>query len=503
MSVAAAVRATMVGMDSRDVTTLVVALAVAVDLAIRIAALIVIPRDRKPSSAMAWLLAIFLIPFVGIFFFLLIGSPHLPRARRDKQKTIDDLITAATDGVRFETDSSEWPGWLAPVTVLNRTIGAIPIVGGNEATLVDDYEGSFAAMAADIDTAELFVHVEFYIVSFDATTAGFFSAMEHAVRRGVPVRVLLDHVASVRAANHKRTLAELDRIGVRWSFMLPVQPLKGRYQRPDLRNHRKLVVVDGRVAWMGSQNLIDRSYNAKKNIRRGLKWQELMTRITGPVVAGVNAIFIGDWYCETDEFVVHENVPAAEVARSTSPQALDCQVVPSGPGFDQENNLRLFLALLHSARERVIVTSPYFVPDEAMIYAITSAAQRGLDVQLFVSEIGDQGGVFHAQRSYYSALLAAGVHIWMYPAPFILHAKHLSIDDDVAVIGSSNMDIRSFALDLEVSLLVRGPAFVAQMRAVEADYRRRGRELTAEEWSRQPRGATFLDGLARLTSALQ
>jgi len=493
----------MVPMDSWDVSTLVIMLAIAVDLAIRVAALIVIPRGRKPSSAMAWLLAIFLIPFVGILFFLLIGSPYLPRDRREKQKTIDDLITTATYGVRFEAERSEWPAWLEPVTVLNRAVGAIPIVGGNEAHLVDDYEDSLAAMAADIDTAESFVHVEFYIVAFDATTVGFFASLENAVRRGVSVRVLLDHIACVRAAGHRRTFAELDRIGVTWSFMLPVQPLKGRWQRPDLRNHRKLVVVDGRVAWMGSQNLISRDYNAKKNIARGLKWQELMTRVTGPVVTGVNAIFIGDWYCETDEFVVHENVPAAEVARSTSPDALDCQVVPSGPGFGQENNLRLFLALVHSAQKRIIITSPYFVPDEAMIYAITSGAQRGLDVQLFVSEIGDQAGVFHAQRSYYSALLEAGVHIWMYPAPFILHAKHLSIDDDVAVIGSSNMDIRSFALDLEVSLLVRGEEFVAEMRAVEADYRRLGRELTAEEWSREPRGATFLDGLARLTSALQ
>ena len=490
-------------MTDQNLPVLVVVLVFAVDLAIRIAALVVIPRNRKPTAAMAWLLAIFFIPFVGIFFFLLIGSPHLPRARREKQKRIDDLINEATDGRDLDADHAQWPDWFAPVTVMNRTIGAIPIVGGNEAHLVDDYEGSLAAMAADIDTAEHFVHVEFYIVAFDPTTAGFFAAMERAVQRGVSVRLLLDHVASVRAANHKRTFAELDRIGIEWRFMLPVQPLKGKYQRPDLRNHRKLVVVDGRVAYLGSQNLIDRSYNAKKNIARGLKWHELMTRVTGPVVTGVNAIFIGDWYCETDEFVDHENLPVTEVVRHATSAALDCQVVPSGPGFDDENNLRLFLALLHSARERIIITSPYFVPDEAMMYAITSGVQRGLDVQLFVSEIGDQGPVFHAQRSYYRALLTAGVHIWMYPAPFILHAKHLSIDDDVAVIGSSNMDIRSFALDLEVSLLVRGSAFVAEMRRIEAGYRAIGRELTLEEWNREPKRATFLDGLARLTSALQ
>jgi cardiolipin synthase len=486
-----------------DGTTLVVVLAFLLDLAIRITALIVIPRNRKPTAAMAWLLAIFLIPFVGIFFYLLIGSTHLPKSRRAKQKKVNELIANAADGLDLEADRSQWPSWFEGITKMNRAVSAVPIVGGNEAHLIDGYEESFASMAADIDTATSFVHVQFYIVSFDQTTSGFFAALEGAVRRGVTVRVLLDHVASVRAVGHKETIAELDRIGVKWSFMLPVQPIKGNYQRPDLRNHRKLVVVDGRVGYMGSQNLIDRSYNLKKNLKRGLKWQELMTRITGPVVTGINAIFIGDWYCETDELVTAENLPITRVARHETSAALDCQVVPSGPGFDGENNLRLFLALLHSAQQRIIITSPYFVPDEAMLYAITSAVQRGLEVQLFVSETGDQGGVFHAQRSYYTALLTAGVHIWMYPPPFILHAKHLSIDDDVAVIGSSNMDIRSFALDLEVSLLVRGRAFVDEMREIEAGYREIGRELTLEEWQKEPKSATFLDGLARLTSALQ
>ena len=151
----------------------------------------------------------------------------------------------------------------------------------------------------------------------------------------------------------------------------------------------------------------------------------------------------------------------------------------------------------------MIITSPYFVPDEAMMYAITSACKRGLEVQLFVSEIGDQGSVWHAQRSYYEPLLRAGVQIWLYPAPFILHSKHLSIDEEVAVIGSSNMDIRSFALNAEVTLLVRGRSFVEQMRAVEQGYRDAGRRLTLEEWEKEPASATFLDGVARLTSALQ
>jgi cardiolipin synthase len=489
--------------SSQQVTLLVSVLFVAVDLAIRVAALVIIPRNRKPSAATAWLLAIFLIPYVGILFYLLVGSSKLPKKRREKQKQIDAMISSAVAGVELTTDEDTWPEWFANVVRLNQTLGFMPLVGGNEARLIGEYPGSIAAMTADIDTATSFVHVQFYIVSFDASTADFFRAMEAAVKRGVTVRVLLDHVASVRAAGHKKTFAELDRIGVSWRFMLPVQPLKGKYQRPDLRNHRKLVVVDGRVAYMGSQNLIDRSYNSRKNIKRGLQWQELMTRVTGPIIAGINTIFLGDWYCETDEVIQNENVPYAGIPAARAADALDCQVVPSGPGFDGENNLRLFLALLYSAQRKIIITSPYFVPDESMMYAITSSVQRGLEVQLFVSEIGDQAGVFHAQRSYYGELLRAGVQIWMYPAPYILHAKHFSIDDDVAVIGSSNMDIRSFSLDLEVSLMVRGRSFVDEMRLVEARYRSVSTQLTLEAWEKQPFLATVLDGLARLTSGLQ
>ena len=239
-------------------------------------------------------------------------------------------------------------------------------------------------------------------------------------------------------------------------------------------------------------------------IAAGLQWQELVARVTGPTVTALNAVFMSDWYAETDQLLADdENVRATAIPFDSSPDALDCQILPSGPAFDGENNLRLFLSLVNSAQERVIITSPYFVPDEAMMYAITSARLRGLDVQLFVSEIGDQGSVWHAQRSYYRDLLEAGEKIWLYPAPYILHAKHLSIDDDVAVIGSSNMDIRSFNLNFEISLLVRGRSFVSEMREVEEGYRSIGRELTLEEWQREPASATFLDGVARLTSALQ
>lgn len=472
----------------------------AVDFVIRVIAVIVVPRNRRPTAGMAWLLAIFLIPYVGVIAFLLIGNPKLPRKRRKLQQDINEFMKIASQALPAQDLQPDAPAWLKSLVTLNRNLGALPVLGGNEARLLGDYNASLAAMTEAIDSAEKYVNVEFYILSCDTTTEPFFAAMERAVARGVIVRVLLDHVANLRTKGYRDTKRRLTALGADWHLMLPFQPLRGTFQRPDLRNHRKVLIVDGVVAFMGSQNVIDRSYNKRANIRRGLKWQELVARVEGSVVGGINAIFISDWYSETGELLARD-IDMTDFDLENGD--LDCQVVPSGPGFDGENNLRLFLGLLYAAQKRIVITSPYFVPDESLLYAITTAVQRGVPVDLFVSEIGDQALVYHAQRSYYEALLRAGVRIYLYPAPYILHAKHFTIDDEVAVIGSSNMDMRSFGLNMEVSLLVRGSSFVDDMREVEDDYRLKSRELTLDEWMKQPLRSTVLDNLARLSSALQ
>jgi cardiolipin synthase len=470
------------------------------DLTIRIAAIIIVPRNRRPTAAMAWLLAIYFIPIIGVFLFLLIGNPRLPRKRRRKQERINEYIHDTSASLDFGTLRPHAPSWFTSLVTLNRNLGAMPLAGDNSAQIISDYQESLDAMADAIRAAERYVHVEFYILQADESTDNFFRALEEVAARGVPVRVLLDHWANRGKPKYRQTIKRLDAMGAHWRLMLPVQPLKGKYQRPDLRNHRKLLVVDGRVAFTGSQNVTDSTYNLRKNIRRGLHWVDLMARIEGPVVASVNAVFLSDWYSETDE-VLTDDVDLFDVR--SGPGDLDCQIVPSGPGFEFQNNLKLFAGLLYAAQRKIIVVSPYFVPDEALLLAITTACQRGIHVELFVSEEGDQAIVYHAQRSYYEALLRAGVKIWMYKRPYILHTKSLTIDDEVAIIGSSNMDMRSFGLNMEISMLVRGEEFVRQMRGVEDVYRSQSRELTLEEWEKQPLRSTVLDNLARLTSALQ
>ena len=216
-----------------------------IDLTIRLVALVIVPRDRLPTAAMAWLLTIFFIPVIGVFLFLLIGNPKLPEKRRRKQQQMDVVIARESAGLPPGSPREEWPTWLEPVVTLTENLTAMPMVGGNAAGLLPDYEGGLAAMADDVAAARTYVHVEFYIFSLDDTTRGFIDALGAAVERGVTVRVLLDHWASSHCAGYKQTLERLTELGVEWQLMLPVQPLKGKYQRLDLRNHRKLLVIDG------------------------------------------------------------------------------------------------------------------------------------------------------------------------------------------------------------------------------------------------------------------
>ena len=459
-----------------------------------------ISARRRPATAIAWMLTIIFIPYIGFVAFLLVGFTRLPKARRDKQKYVNGLILARTEGLDQHSHREDWPEGLSTLVTLNNNLGALPMVGGNDVELLPDYHGSIAAMVRDIDVATRFVHVEFYILVQDAATKPFFDALERACRRGVTVRVLSDHLASLMNPGRKETLSRLKSMGAEYHAMLPLRPWKGHWQRVDLRNHRKLLVVDGQVGFAGSQNLVHESYNKKKNIARGLRWHELMMRVHGPVVRELDAVFVTDWFSETNVLLELDTSP---VVLNPATHLVDAQVVPSGPSFENDNSLKLFVSMIHQATERVSITSPYFVPEESVLLAIITAAGRGLSVELFVSEIGDQAMVYHAQRSYYEVLLRAGVKIYLYRSPEVLHAKHFSIDSDVAVIGSSNMDIRSFSLNMEISVLIHSASFVAQMREVEDGYRANSKELALEDWNNRPGWEKFWDSAARLTSNLQ
>jgi cardiolipin synthase len=487
-------------------TELVIAMLVVVDLSFRLIALVIVPPNRRPQTSMAWLLAIFFIPFFAFLAFLAFGSHRLSPKRRRKQKTINEFLATQrnqlspdiTVGAQELASRADVPPWFPPVATLTTELGHLPMVRGNTIDLIDDYDGLFTQMAEDIDRATSHVSVLFYIMSSDDSTDCFFSALERAVARGVTVRVLFDQVATRRIPGSKDLIARLTASGVEFHPMLPLQPWRGVYQRPDLRNHRKILVIDSHLAYTGSQNIVESGYRDPKHHKRGLHWHDVTARITGPLVHSLEAVFITDWFHETDELLP---LPLPAIPKKTGNGI--CQIVPSGPAIDGETNLRLFLEMMYGATERILIVSPYVVPDDSMRYAITSAALRGVRVDIIVSEIGDQPLVFHAQRSYYDEFLRVGVNLWWYPPPTILHPKFVVVDNQVAAMGSSNLDMRSFTLNLEVTLLMVGGDAVSQLAALGDDYMAKSSQPSLELWETRSRSDRVKEGLARLTATVQ
>jgi cardiolipin synthase len=459
--------------------------------AIRLAMLVVVPFRRTPAAAKGWLLLIFFEPWVGLLLYLLIGRAKPPRRQREKVAQLPQVMVKVVARIAAHPNvfRPEVGPALAQAVTLAENLGGLPILGGNAVELLVDYQGTIARLVADIDRAEDHVHLLFYIFADDHATAPVIEALGRAAKRGVRCRVLADAIGS---RSGLRTLRpKLTALGVAVREMLPLRLLPWRKARADLRNHRKIAVIDGKVGYTGSQNLVAAAFKAD------VTYEELMVRVTGPVVLELQYIFTADWFLETHEVLDGEKeFPGPALAGGVPAQAL-----PSGPDFPTQNNQRLFVALIHGARKQVVLTTPYFIPDEPLLQAMQTAALRGVEVHLVVSEKADQLLVSLAQKSYYEELLEAGVRIHLYRKNF-LHAKHLSVDEAVALVGSSNLDIRSFALNAEVMLLLYDPGVAARLAAEQERCFASCRLLTLAAWRRRSFGVQVAENLARLLSPL-
>lgn len=487
---------------STDVLSVVTAIFI-FEWLVRIVAIFIVPRGRKPTSATAWLMLIMLFPTLGMILFALIGDPKLPKNRRSMQQAMDQIIAGAVEEAKANPAFRRFvhfdvPERIKPFVNLNSVLGGMPAFSGNKIDLLSDYDGSIKRIIRDVDQAQKFVHIEFFIIVLDESTEPLFEAMAAAVERGVKVRVLFDAFGSRRYPKNRQMKHRLDAIGVEWHAMLPFKLPGFGFTRLDLRNHRKIVVVDGRIGYTGSQNLVKRNYHR----RDALYYDELMARVEGPISLQLHGAFISDWYSESGVILRRADHPEIKFTEVAAGSAL-AQVLPSGPSYANDNNLKLFTSLIHAARTRIVIVNPYFVPDESLMVALTSAAQRGVETIMINSEIMDQHMVGHAQRSYYEELLIAGVKIYWYKPPILLHSKHITIDSDIAVIGSSNLDMRSFQLDSEITLIVYNNEVVSDLQKIEAIYMSKSTPVTLKEWQKRRTIDRLFDNLARLTAALQ
>jgi cardiolipin synthase len=458
---------------------------------IRLVMLVVVPFRRSPATTKGWLLLIFFEPWIGLLIYLLIGRAKLLRWQRERLARLPKAMAKVVARLNNHPNrfQPEVDPALSQAITLAENLGQSPILGGNAVELLADYDGSIARLVTDIDNAKRHVHLLFYIFADDKATAPVVEALGRAAKRGVACRVLADAIGS--NAGLRTLRPKLSALGITVHEMLPVSLLPWRMARLDLRNHRKIAVIDGLVGYTGSQNLV--AADSKKDI----VYDDLMVRVTGPVVMELQHIFAADWYLESNEVLDGQSeFPDPQIAGD-----VPAQVLPSGPDFPTQNNQRLFVALIHGARERVVLTTPYFIPDEPLLQAMQTAVLRGVDVHLMVSAMGDQKIVSLAQESYYEELLRAGVQIHLYQQGF-LHAKHLSIDDSLALIGSSNLDVRSFALNAEVTLVIYDHRATARLATEQRRYIAGSRLLTLAEWSQRSFGRSVGQNLARMLTPL-
>lgn len=459
---------------------------------IRLVMLVYVPQKRSPAAARAWLLLIFVLPWPGLILYAIFGRAYLPDKRIQQQQMISRLVR--TRGYELLAPSIATPNLpihFRQAITLATNLGDFPITAGNRIELLTDYRTSIARLIDDIQNAQHHVHLLYYIFADDRSGMSVIEALGQAVARGVKCRVLIDSLGSRPWLSRVKRLLEAR--GVEVTPLLPVRILRFHRDAPrlDLRNHRKIAVIDGKRGYVGSQNIVNADF------KRGIVYKELVARVTGPVVLELQAVLLTDRYLEGLQNVEDPSFFPQQPHDGNS----FAQVLPSGPGYPQANNQRLIVALMHASQKRVVVTTPYFVPDEALLQAMETAVQRGVEVHLVVSKKADQVLVGFGQRAYYDVLLEAGVQIHQYREG-LLHSKHVTFDDAVAVIGSSNLDIRSFNLNAEISLIVYDPEVVARLQAEQRQNLADSDTLSIEEWAERPFVVRVAQNLAKLFDSL-
>ena len=445
-------------------------------LTLAVMARILLRPNRVPASRVAWLVVVGTLPVVGIIAYLLLGEVSIGRRRVARVREALARIPKYTGG---GTDDIV-PEHYRNLFRLGHSVSGFWPVGGNTGRLLPDSNATIDAMVADIDAAKQHVHLLFYIWLVDNNGRKVIEALKRAAARGVACRAMVDDLGSrglVRSP-HWQAMREA---GIKVASGLAIgNPLFRIFtSRIDLRNHRKIVVIDGTITYCGSQNCADPEFLVKA---RYAPWVDAMVRLEGPIAHQNQLLFAGDWMAGVNEDLgdlLHAPAAASDYA------SMPAQVVGTGPTVRYSAMQEVFQSLLFSARREIVITTPYYIPDDSLQNALCATAYRGVDTTIIFPARNDSWIVGAASRSYYADLLAAGVKIHEYVGG-LLHTKSLTVDGELMLIGSANMDRRSLELNYENNMLVYDAELTEAMLARQREYIAKSRQVTRHEvanWS--------------------
>lgn len=436
---------------------------------------------REPEARVAWIAVISLLPFVGTIAYLFLGEVSIGRKHIARMRSVLNAMPKIAPPKAEEAANykPKFPQKFAHLFKLGKSISGFDPVGGNSAELMADSDATIDALVADIDAAKDHIHLLFYIWLSDNNGCKVVDALVRAAKRGVACRAMADGMGSrdMVASSHWQAMKDS---GVNLAVVLPIgNPLTKIFSgRFDLRNHRKIVVIDDTITYCGSQNCADAAFSPKPKFA---PWVDAVLRLEGPVARQNQHLFARDWIASSGEDITH-----MLSAPTPAPRAgFSAQVIGTGPTDRHMAMSQMFVGLIVSARKTLTITTPYFVPNEAIQSALQSAAYRGVVVTIVFPAKNDSMVVQGASRSYYHELLEAGVVIYEYTQG-LLHTKSLTIDSEFTMIGSANMDRRSFDLNYENNMLIHDPKITADIIARQQLYISQSNLITQEtvaQWS--------------------
>ncbi|WP_319782152.1 cardiolipin synthase [Oceanisphaera sp. IT1-181] len=457
----------------------------------------VVMKRRPVGVSLAWLALIYAIPILGVATYILLGEVRLGRKRAERAKAMykpyADWINVLVS--RFPGQSFEVSEPALPIYELVKARLNMPMLSGNAMHLLEEPGRILGALQDDIRNARSSCYLEFYIWHAGGRADDIATELMDAAARGVDCRLLLDSVGS---ANFFRSPwpSKLRQAGVKVVEVLPVGAFRLLFERQDLRMHRKLVVIDDDVAYTGSMNLVDPSC-FKQGAGVG-EWVDIMLRIRGPIVPIFWSLFVWDWEMETGERLL-EQLEYHPISCLDS--QLKLQLLPSGPFMGGDAIQQSLLTAVYQARRRLVLITPYFVPDDALVAALCSAADRGVEVQLILPEKNDSRMVNYACNAFFEELLRSGVEIHLYGAG-LLHTKCVLVDHQFGLVGTVNLDKRSLWLNFEMTLLIDDGQAMGELLHLADSYLSETRRVSWLEWRKRPLRKRVLENLFYLLSPL-
>lgn len=415
---------------------------------------------REPVSRLAWVMIIVIAPLVGMIAYVLVGETNIGRTRTARLRKAFETLPPPFGTPDVE---AQLPEATLPLFRAGTSVSGYPPVAGNRARLLESSEAAIEAMVADIDAAADHVHLLFYIWLPDNNGLKIVAALQRAAVRGVACRVMADDVGS-RSMIRSEHWRAMRAAGVQLARAMPIgNPLIGAlWGRLDMRNHRKIVVIDNAVTYCGSQNCADAAFAPKAAFA---PWVDVMVRLEGPIVRQNQHLFASDW-------MGHGEDDLTELLQRPPPPAQPgfvAQVIGTGATVRPSAMPEIFVSVMNAARRELVITTPYYVPDETIQAALCASAYRGVETTFIVPERNDSWVVAAASHSYYAELLEAGVIIREYKGG-LLHSKTMTVDGELALIGSANMDRRSFELNFENNMLIADAPLTAALRLRQQSY---------------------------------